>query len=331
MAASAFTTPSFLAQETRGDHLENQHHGWLVVSNPDGRIAFSTHLADNAETYFRSAAKPFQAFPLVRSGLFRQIPQEAIAIACSSHSGSQEHLRWVDWLLEACGKTEADLQCGPHTPLEPEAARELIRTGQAPDRRHHNCSGKHAGFLYYCHYHQLPTENYLSPEHPLQLEIRKSLQEFTQAAHPHDIAIDGCGAPVFYLPIKSMATVYAKLTTEPELQPILVAMTNHPALIGGHTGRIDTALMTASQGRLVTKVGADGVICAGNIEQKTGLALKIEDGSNSCRDWAIVQTLRQLEWLTEKELQHPLLSGFASPDIHNSQGKVVGQRRVNFL
>jgi L-asparaginase II len=71
-------------------------------------------------------------------------------------------------------------------------------------------------------------------------------------------------------------------------------------------------------------VGADGVICVGNMETSEGLTVKITSGQNPIRDIYIIHALKQLGWLTEKEASHPPLEPFTHQTIENTQGKVVG-------
>ena len=56
-----------LAEVTRGDVVESVHRGVVVVIDVDGNLVASAGNVDQL-TYFRSAAKPFQAIPVVESG-----------------------------------------------------------------------------------------------------------------------------------------------------------------------------------------------------------------------------------------------------------------------
>ena len=134
---------------TRGDIVESRHRVHAVVVR-DGEVAESWGDPDLV-AYVRSAAKPLQALPLVPYDL----PSEELAIACASHDALPDQLVAVRALLERAGATTDDLECG----------------AEHGSRLRHNCSGKHAGFLYLCRQRGWDTEGYRLPEHPLQQEI----------------------------------------------------------------------------------------------------------------------------------------------------------------
>jgi L-asparaginase II len=231
-------------------------------------------------------------------------------------------------ILEKAGLTESDLQCGPHAPIDDLARRAMREAGQKPSTLHNNCSGKHAGMLFYCKRHHLETQTYLQPEHPFQQKVIEGLRRFSGVQNI-PLAIDGCGAPVFYLPLTAMATLYAKLGTEPVFEPIRQAMGKYPELIGGE-GRVDTVLMQVSHGELLAKVGADGVMCVSHIQKGQGLALKMADGSNEVRNIAIVEILHRLGWLNETAWNDPRLKPHQEQQRTNTQNKVIGSYEVHF-
>ena len=313
-----------LLSQKRGHHIENRFNGWFLISSIRGELQFASPGSNLLNTYFRSSAKPFQAFPLLQALEKNNIslPTEALAIACSSHSGTPEHTHWSAFLLEQAGLSLKNLQCGPHPPVDKAAAKDLEAEGISPTSLHNNCSGKHAGMLYACILNGWPTKNYLALNHPLQQSIINCLEE-TAEEKLIDIAIDGCGAPVFYLSLKNMAKLYARLTAEAKFQPLVTAMTLFPELIGGQ-GRIDTALMQVSEGNLLAKVGADGVMCVANLEKQQGFALKMENGQNNIRDQYLPFALHQLGWLNSHQLQHQKLSPFLAGPIFNTSQTLVG-------
>jgi L-asparaginase II len=316
---------SILAEAYRGDFCENRHRGWLVVTDTTGHSLYSTPGAAENATFFRSSAKPFQVYPLVSAGYYRALCDEELAIACASHSGSDEHLAWVISLLEKAGLQEAHLQCGAHPPLEDAQRLSLEMRGQPPRALHNNCSGKHSGMLYACVRSGWPVETYLDLEHPLQLEILEGISRWSgETEVPR--AIDGCGAPVFYMPLKAMARLYANLGVSEVFAPIVKAMTAFPVLVGGE-GRIDTVLMQASGGKLLAKVGADGVMGVSLVGRGQGMAVKIADGSNELRNRFVVWALQTLGWLEGEALLHPGLSRYQPAERLNTQGRVVGQYR----
>jgi L-asparaginase II len=307
--------------------IENRHLGWLAVTNRQGDILYSTPGAQETATFFRSSGKPFQALPLVEAGLHLELSSEEVAMTCASHTSSSRHMQLAESILKKAGLSEADLQCGPHAPVDPEMIRQLYQSGAVPTKLFNNCSGKHAGMLFYCHKTGLDTKTYLQPRHPLQRKILDAVKHWG-GLEDVPLAIDGCGAPIFYLPLVSMARMYAHLGSSPEFQPLREAMTTHPELIGGNE-RVDTAIMQVSRGKLLAKVGADGVLCVTRIGQDQGLALKLADGSAEVRDMALVQILVHLGWLDTEALRDVRIQPFLDKQLRkNTQKLTVGQYQV---
>ena len=78
-------------------------------------------------------------------------------------------------ILASAGLAEKDLQNAKDKPLG-----EIERRAwgnHEPTRLAMNCSGKHAGMLATCVAAGWPTQNYLDPEHPLQIAIKKELEK----------------------------------------------------------------------------------------------------------------------------------------------------------
>lgn len=314
-----------LAEAYRGEYPENRFTGWLAVSDAIGTLLYSTPGTQEISTFFRSSAKPFQAFPLVQKGFNLILTSEELALCCASHSATPQHLMHVEAILQKANFSQTCLQCGPHPPLNAESEKALVASGQKPQAIHNNCSGKHAGMLLYCAKAGLDPNTYLDFDHPLQQHILSVLKEWTGLSEiPR--AIDGCGAPVFYMPIPAMATLYAKLGADPEIAPIVQAMTLHPVLIGGE-GRIDTVLMQITGGRLLAKVGADGVLGVSHLGENKGLLLKVADGSGDIRNMYTVWALLQLGWLSNEEYNHPALRPFTNTQRMNTRNREVGEIR----
>ncbi|WP_276129844.1 asparaginase [Rubrobacter indicoceani] len=272
----------------RGGLVESVHRGRYVVCDPTGEILFSAGDA-GARLFPRSALKPLQALPLILSGAADafELSDDELAVACASHYGGPRHVEAVRSLLTKAGLTESDLDNGAHPPTCGPAAEELIRRGEKPGRIHGNCSGKHAGMLAVCRHLGWKRAGYRRPEHPVQRWTRAIISGVSGASEQKiRVGLDGCGAPAFALPLRSLATSYARLATGSEL-PVDVgtalrrlrdAMQNRPYLVAG-ASNIDTTVMESSD--LVAKRGADGVWCAGSgADGGWGLALKVSDGAD---------------------------------------------------
>jgi len=308
--------------------VENRHMGWLVISHRHQGLLYSTPGASEIATFFRSSAKPFQAFPLIESGVHQELTEAELALTCASHVGSHRHVELARSILEKAGIQESCLQCGPHAPADAAMLEYLRQSEKTPTPIHNNCSGKHAGMLFYCQRQQLDPATYLNFEHPLQQRILNALRQWG-GVQDIPTAIDGCGAPVFYLPLRTMALLYAHLGSAEEYAPLRKAMINHPEIVGG-AGRVDTVIMQASRGKLLAKVGADGVLCVSRVGADEGLALKIADGSEPIRNMAIVEILTRLGWLDQEAAQDSRLTPFQDQLRFNTQDKAVGEYQIHY-
>ncbi len=317
----------------RGEYIENHHQAWVLVSDSLGNLRISStpnpSVAAAYACFFRSAAKPFQAWPLVMYGHHRNLDPIELALACGSHSGSPEQTALAEQILAKAGLGIDALQCGPQSPLDPKV---FPKGTESATPIHNNCSGKHAAMLYLCQQMGWDLTHYLDASHPLQVVIKK---ELCRLANMPDCptAIDGCGAPTYYLPLATMARLYAQLsqaseTKTAEFYPIVQAMKQHPEMVGG-VGRLDTILMQTTQGRLLSKVGADGLLCVARLGYDQGLALKIADGNNAIRDIVAIQVLHNLGWINDADLKRFTSLSWLSPQRLNTQGKVVGDIQVD--
>lgn len=279
-----------LARVVRSGFQESLHRGSLVTLAADGSEIFA--LGDPDEPVFpRSSNKPLQAVGMLRAGL--TLTAEDLALAAASHSGEPRHVRRVRELLSAAGLSESDLVCPAGLPLSEDAAAAVLRAGGGPSPILMNCSGKHTAMLLTCVEAGWPTRGYTAPDHPLQREIARTVEDLT-AEQVAATGVDGCGAPLFAVSLRGLARSFARLVTaEPATPERLVAdaMRAHPELVGG-TGRDVTDLMAGVPG-LLAKDGAEGVYAAA-LADGSSVALKIEDGAGRARTPVLVRELRRL-------------------------------------
>lgn len=313
---------------TRGNAVESYHRVHAaVVADSDKLLAE----AGDARmlTYWRSAAKPFQVMPFLASGGFDTLGwgDEELAIACGSHGGEPEHVALIEKMLAEIGLEEGDLACGPQDPLTSRGAKILREAGSRTKRTHNNCSGKHTAMLAYARQSGWPIEGYERIEHSVQQSILNHVALWADVRPSElDLAVDGCGAVVFGLPLDRMARAYARLGCaarrgEEIPSRIVNAMVTHPFLVGG-TDRFDTVLMEETDGRIVSKVGAEGVHSALIPQRGLGIALKVEDGNSRAQYPALVRLLQELDELPET--LPPRLADFLRKPVRNSRGEVVG-------
>jgi len=302
----------------RGTVVESRHRVHVAVVNAD-----TTLVAQAGDpqliTFWRSAAKPFQAMPLVEDGAAERfkLTSEDLALICASHSSEPPQVARVRELLQKIGCSERDLLCGPHRPLSEAVAKDYETRGVRLTAVYSNCSGKHAGMLALAKHHGWPTEFYTRLEHPVQQRCLAEVSSWTgMPAEEIGVGVDGCGVACFAMPLVSMARAYARLEG-----PIRDAMLKHPELIAGE-GRPCTEMMRAHPGQVVAKVGAEGVYSALLVREKLGVALKVEDGHSVASALALAAVLGELGL-------RPQPDSLVSRPTQNSRGETVGEMRVN--
>jgi len=335
-------------EQLRGGVVEAVHDVHVAVVDSTGGIVARTGDPELV-TFWRSAAKPFQALPLVEDGAAVRfgLTSQELALACASHSSEPGQVAQVRELLGKIGCSERDLLCGPHPPLSEKVAQDYQTRGLRLTAVYSNCSGKHAGMLALARHHGWLTAFYTRLEHPVQQRCLAEVSRWTEVP-VGDIktAVDGCGVVCYGLPLRNMAWAYAKLAnvefgmrnaelpgqvargttpTDTFRTPhsafrIVEAMLRHPELIAGE-GRPCTELMRAHPGRVIAKVGAEGVYCALLTQQGLGVALKVTDGH------AIASALAIAAVLEELGLRPRPPSLTARPSV-NTRGETVGELRV---
>ncbi len=325
-----------LVNVTRGGVNESFHRGVICVVNEEGKVIYSQ--GDICQVcYPRSALKYFQHLPLLLSGAFDHFgfSSEELAIMCGSHNGEAEHLRVVSGILAKIGLDDSYLQCGAQPPSQKNDYLALIRSGQEPGQLHNNCSGKHSGFLAYCRYHNLPLENYLSPEHPLHREILKITALFHSVAESDIITgLDGCSAPIFALPVYNQALAYMRLGNpagfDTEIQKacsrITEAVTRHPFMVAG-SKRYCTDLMAVAGSKIVGKTGADGVYSISLPERRIGITIKVDDGRMGPQYNIAQQLLKESGILSAEEAAQ--LDSYIRVAQKNYAGNLTGYMEIN--
>lgn len=321
-----------LIERTRGGITECTHFGAVAVVNTRGQLVAQAG-DPHHRTFTRSTLKALQALPFVEGGGPQHFgfSTAQIAMLCASHGGEAMHVQAAEDMLAKAGQTYKVLRCGCHVPSHFDATRTPVPPDLAYDERHHNCSGKHSGFIAYCVQHGLPLDSYLDPQHPLQQRIRSTVARAVRLA-PEDLGlgIDGCSAPNYAMPLFNLALGYARLASGAadtefgaSFATLSHAMTTHPEMVSG-TGRNDLDFMRAGRGDWVSKVGADGVQVLGSKSRGEAFAIKISDGDKPALFAASVEVLDQLGWLDDA--QRALLAPWRARPLLNLRGLEIGSR-----
>jgi L-asparaginase II len=315
---------------TRGEGIESEHAVAAAVMRPDGTEVLAAGDVTTA-VFTRSAIKPFQALPLVEDAVAERfgITDRELALCCASHSGEPHHVEAARSILRRIGLDEADLACGPHEPFHEPSARALREAGEAPGRIHNNCSGKHAGMLALALAHDWPVGGYHTPDHPVQRRVGAVLGEWMDI-DPATLGrgVDGCGVVTFAAPLRNVALGFARLAAAAPGSPgarVLDAMASNPDMVAG-TGRLCTDVLEATGGRVVAKVGAEGVYTAALRDDGLGVALKVADGARRAAEVALLGVLDALGALTGDARE--ALSSALRPVVRNTRGDAVGEIRA---
>ncbi len=234
-------------------------------------------------------------------------------------------------LLGKAGLGVSALDCGPQEPLLRREADRLKYEHVAAAPIHNNCSGKHAGMLALASLMQVSTHQYTHPDHPVQHKMLQTVSDMCGIpAERIELGVDGCGVPVFALPLAALAYGYARLGRPDDLAPkraeacrrIIAAIRRSPFYLAG-TDRYDTRLAELTAGRIIGKMGAEGLYAATVPELGIGIAIKVDDGAERALYPVATEALLQLGLLSEEEAER--LAPFHRPDVVNRRHETVGR------
>jgi L-asparaginase II len=150
---------------------------------------------------------------------------------------------------------------------------------------------------------------------------------------PQDVRtyVDGCSAPTFVMPLSAAALALRNHAAPPRRFGAVVAaaaarlhraMAQEPFMMGG-TRRLCTDLPVVTRGRVFGKVGAEGFYGVFCPTAAFGLAVHVDDGSQTAAERMVVNLLRHLGMLTDEEAV--ALGSVADPIRRNHRGIEVGR------
>jgi L-asparaginase II len=317
---------SFTIEIARGEVVESRHRIHAVVADRHGHLQVWGDR--DRPTIARSAIKAIQALPLVATGAADAfgLHRHELALACASHGGEAEHVAAVLAWLGRIGLGEQDLECGPDRPLGRLARRDWYRRAGEKRLVLNCCSGKHTGFLTVARHLHLPTAGYIRPTSPVQELVTRAVAACTGLdLPPVPTGIDGCGIPVFAVPLERLAFAMARLVDPVDLPddlaaaaPRLVDAAQDAFWVSG-TGRTEVQVTEAATQPLVIKTGAEGVFMAALPERGLGMVIKAEDGASRASQAAITGLLRHLGALPP--LDRPVV-------VTNKAGDISGEVRA---
>lgn len=289
MVRIAFMNSEMICAKVRNGLDESVFYGHAVSIDEDQKIVSSLGNPYYI-TFIRSASKPLQAMAIVLTGAYEKfnLNLKHLAIASGSHNGQKIHTDAVEDLLDKSGVTMDKLLCGTHPPLTRAARNEFDEAMAKPIN--HNCSGKHAGMLACCAAKGWRLNDYNSIDHPVQqltLEIMAKMCGIQK--DQIIIGVDGCGVPVFGMPLYNMSVGFSNLSKPDKIEYSLKeaaklvseAVKLYPLLIGGED-RVMTAFLEDNPG-VVAKDGAEAVFCCGKDGKAFTFKLECGDGADPFR------------------------------------------------
>jgi L-asparaginase II len=359
-----------LVRQMRGGIEESVHRGDVVEVDVDGALIRGLGDPDRVAN-LRSCVKPFGVVALIEAGgidAFDLEPPE-LALMASSHSGEDLHVRTLQAMYRRAGVSQTLIATGSEgMPLDALTAARLARDGEKASPVRHMCSGQHSVFLLLSRLEGWDPEGYWLDGHPAQVAYRSVVaRAFGTTPGKLRTAIDGCGVATYAFPLREIARAYALLadpaavaatdarsSLAPALTRVRDAMLANPEMVGGTRDRLDTSLMKAAPGRIVSKggmealrglavlpgarPGAGGTGATGNgangsssqTAPATGIALKIEDGDGYERGtWAAtVEVLAQAGVLDGQALR--VLARYHRPVDLDPHGRIGAEAIPDF-
>ncbi|PYI55683.1 asparaginase [Paenibacillus flagellatus] len=325
-----------LVEEYRGGVLENVHYGAIAVVDENGGLLYSAGDPEHL-TFLRSAAKPFQAIPVMKRRIDEAygLAGHEAALFAASHRGEAFHIDALESMMRKIGIDERQLHCCATYPLNEDAKAERHRAHEAKRKIFHNCSGKHTGLLALCKHMGWDESSYYDPEHPVQKEIVQALAyiaEVPESSIPQ--GVDGCGLPIFALPLHKIGYSFLKLAcpdliedaaTREAAARMAKLMNEHPDMIAD-TRFVCSALL--KDPNLSAKGGAKGVYGIGLRKERIGISLKVSDGSEQVWPCIIASILERLQYGNRETIDR--LYELVPNTIVNDGGTEVGHRRAVF-
>ncbi|WP_098746491.1 asparaginase [Paenibacillus sp. EZ-K15] len=323
-----------LVEEYRGNVLENIHYGAISVVDESGKVVYAAGDPHHM-TFLRSAAKPFQAIPVMKRRIDEVygLTGEETALFAASHRGERFHIDALESILKKTGIQEETLHCCATYPLNEDAKAQRHRDHEDKRRIFHNCSGKHSGLIALCKHMGWDESTYYKPEHPVQQEIIETLAYFAEvpvSSIPQ--GIDGCGLPIFALPLDRIGYAFLKLACPDLIKDAETAdaaarmaklMNEYPDIIAD-TKFVCSALLRDHN--LAAKGGAKGVYGIGLRKERLAISLKVSDGSEQVWPCIIASILERLGYSDQATIDR--LYALVPNEIFNDGGTLVGKRRA---
>lgn len=320
-----------ILNQYRAGYLECMHYGIACVVDEEG----ISHVIGNPDWYsfYRSASKPIQSLPTLMEGLHEKysLTKEETAIFSGSHWGEKRHVELLESICQKTGLNENDMVMLPTYPLNGDVKSELIRNGMPPRKIYHNCSGKHLSLMLLSRELGENPKDYWQVNSKAQTAILRVVSQMTDvSADQIHIGVDGCGVPVYGVPIHAIAKSFLRLAC-PDLvkdQSLAAAICDNRSCIQAAPMALDgekgpCACMSRT-GDIIAKAGALGVYVFGCESERLAVVVKMSDGSDAKAAFCATSILENLGYSDLNMLRD--LKQICPAEIYNDNRILVGHQ-----
>lgn len=334
--------PEVLVKEYRGDVVENVHYGSVAIISSTGEtIAYTGDI--EKQTYMRSASKPVQVLPTLVKGLHRRfnLTDEDVAMFNSSHWGSSHHIYVLNEIMKKTELFEEDMVMNPITSTSAGPLAAKLKEGgklspvSGSSKLQHCCSGKHLSLMLLQRELTGKPYDYEKPDSPVQKKILSYISMISQTPlYKISVGIDGCGVPVFALPMRNIAHCYAKLADPVNLpKEVQEAIEYNFSCINSYPEKINDYYTPSyylnKNPDIMMKDGSRGIICMCIKSRKLGIVVKLADGwSDEFQGIIIANILEQIKY-DDPVLIEQLKNAYSTKVI-NDCGIEIGHVECDF-
>lgn len=323
-----------LVEEYRGETLDLTHLGYLVIVDENSNVLYSVGDPDDV-VYYRSASKPIQALPVIARGLDQKygITDEESVIFAGSHAGEPFHVAALESIMQKAGLSEDMLVMKPAVPANAAAKEARILGGLPPRKLYHNCAGKHTALMLLQRELGGDVRDYWKMGAVAQLEVQRTIEIMSETKHV-ELGVDGCGVPVFAVPVRCIANAFKNLAAPEHIRDeklqqaaarFVPRIHQYPLMMRG-TGYMCSLINYDPN--IVGKGGANGVYGIGLKKEKLGIAFKFSDGTEHAWPLIALEVLKGLGVLSKETKER--LEGLKPYKIYNDNDTLVGHREATF-
>lgn len=323
-----------LVKEYRGSTLDLTHFGYLTIVDENGKVLYSIGDPDDI-VYYRSASKPIQALPVIARGLDRKfgLTEEESTLFAGSHTGEKFHIAALESIFQKCDMKEETLCMRPAIPAYAPANEARILEGLPPRKFYHNCAGKHAALMLLQRDLGGDIADYWKMGAIGQLEVQRAIEIMSETKHV-ELGIDGCGVPVFAVPIRCIANAFKNLVCPDKIPDVMLQQAaidfaprihKYPHMMRG-TNYLCSLIN--HDPNLLGKGGANGVYGFALKKERLGVSFKFSDGTEHLWPLMVLEVLRGLGALSpETEERFKIFHAYT---VHNDNDTLVGENKACF-